>query len=211
MTRSSRLPETAVAAKPGTRRRASSGLPKSRGTATCVPDLARCERPDGKPGYSSRPDCGPSWPAARGTPADRTPEAKKNFCCVTTRRRNLRLRADLGRLLRPLPARPLGLRVLRPGLCRLTTLRLPPRRLPTSDFPPALRLLTVTLVPTPRLILAPAPLAQADAHTRSSPSGTSSTLSLNLAGAHGRSISHGKARGECASVLLGRLIKNSDC
>jgi hypothetical protein len=191
-TRSSRLPETPVDAKPGTRRRASSGLPKSRGTATCVPDLAHCEPPAGKPGYSSRPDCGPSWPAARGSPADRTREAKKIFCCVTTRRRNLRVLVHLRHGLDSLTARPLGLRVLRPGLCRLTTLRLPPRCLPAADFPPALRLLAVTLVPAPRLVLAPAPLAQTDAHPRSSPSGISSRLSLNLAGAHGRPTPTGK-------------------
>jgi hypothetical protein len=42
-------------------------------------------------------------------PADRTGESKKNFCCVTTRRRNLTIHRQLGRGLGPLTARPLRL------------------------------------------------------------------------------------------------------
>ena len=87
----------------------------------------------------------------------------------------------------------------------LATLGLPPRRLPATHLPQAVRLLAVTLVPTPRLVRAAAPFAQTDPRAGASPSGQTSVLYLNLVGAHGRLVSQGKARAECASVLLGRL------
>ena len=103
----------------------------------------------------------------------------------------------LGRGLGSLTALLLCLGVLGFDLGVLATFGLPPRRLPAADLPQAFRLLAVALVPAPRLVLAPAPFAQADPQARSAPSGPAAMLSLNVAGAHGRSCSQGKARGEC--------------
>lgn len=64
-------------------------------------------------------------------------------------------------------------------------LSLPPRRLPAADLPLAFRLLAVALVPTPRLVFAPAPFAQADPRARSARSGLRAVVSLNVVGAHG--------------------------
>ena len=68
---------------------ASSAHPRCRERATCVPDLGHCERPAGRGGSSTVPDCGASSRGVRGSLAERITEGKKNFCCVTTRRRNL--------------------------------------------------------------------------------------------------------------------------
>lgn len=199
--------KSSAGARPGTRKSASCGLPRCCERATCVRDLARCEPPDGRRGCSSALGCEPTSGAVHGSPADRTQEVKKNFCCVTTRRRNLWAVGSLGRQLGPLTARALGLGVLGFDRGSLATLGLPPRCLPAPDLPQAFRFLAVALVPTTRLILAAATFAQANPGARSSPSGHTAVLCLNLAGAHGRTFSQGKARGECASVLLGRLSK----
>ena len=193
--------------RPGTRRPASSGPPNCRGTATCVPGPARCEPPDGKRGCSSRPGCGPTSEADHGSPADRTREAKKNFCCVTTRRRNRGALRCLQRGFGALTARTLSLGVLGFGLCGQAPSGLPLRRLPAANLPPAFGILAVTLVPTPRLVLPPAAFAQANPRTRSTRSGTVGALWFIVAGAHGSHISQGTARGECSIVLSGRLSK----
>jgi hypothetical protein len=161
-------------ARPDTRRHASSGHPRCRERATCVPDRGRCERPDGRRGHSSVPGYGGRSPGVRDSRADRIRAAKKNWSCVTTRR------------LGALAARALSLSVAGFGLGRLTMLGLSPRRLPASDFPLAFRLLAVALVPRPRLVVASASFAQADPRTRSAPSGSTAVLSLNVVGAHGR-------------------------
>ena len=184
----------------GTRRPASCGHPRCRERATCVPDPGHCEPPDGRRGSSSVPGCGPSSRGVRGSPADRIREAKKSFCCVTTRRRNLWFLNSLGRGLGPLAAHVLGLGVPGFGVGVLAMSGLPPCRLPAADLPPAFRILAVALVPTPRLVLASAPFAQADPRTRSAPSGRTAAFPRNVAGAHGRCSSpKGKARGECVS------------
>jgi hypothetical protein len=170
----------------GTRRPASYGHPRCRERATCVPDPERCEPPDGKRGNSSVQDCGARSRAAHGSPADRTREGKKTFCCVTTRRRNFWLLTSLGRSLGPLAALALCLGMPGFGVSLLAMFGLPPRRLPSADLPPAFRLLTVALVPAPWLVLALAPLAQADPRARSAPSGRRAVFSLNVEGAHGR-------------------------
>ena len=151
------------------------------------------------------PGCGLRSRAVRGSLADRKEEGKKSFCCVTTRRRNLWVLNGLGRGLGPLAARAFRLGVPGFGVGVLAMFGLPPRRLPAVDLPLAFRLLAVALVPTPRLVLAPAPFAQADPRARSAPSGLRTAFSLTLAGAHGRFVSQGKARGECVSILPGAI------
>lgn len=62
---------------------------------------------------------------------------------------------------------------------------LPPRRLPAADVSQAFAVLAVTLVPTPRLILAAAAFAQADPCARSSPTSTAAMAGINMMAAHG--------------------------
>jgi len=194
-----------------TRSSASYGRAKCRETATCVRDPKHCPSPDGKRDSSSGPDCGSTRPVVHSTPADRTTESKKNFCCVTTRPRNLvtvrRLGRGLGRPLGPLAAHALSLGVLGLNLGVLTASGLSPRRLPAADFALTFGVLAVALVPAPRLVLVPAPFAQAEPRAWSSYSGTTAVPWFIVAAAHGSVISQGTARGERANVLLGRLFK----
>jgi hypothetical protein len=198
---------TAAVGRPDTRRPASCGRPKYCETATCVHGRGRCAPPVGKRGSSSGPDCGSTRPVVRSTPADRTTKAKKNFCCVTTRRRNLVTVRRLGRGLGSLTAHALSLCVLGLHLSVLTASGLSLRRLPTADFALAFGILAVALVPASRLVLAPAPFAQAEPRPWSSYSGTTAVFWFTVATAHGSVISQGTARGERANVLLGRLSK----
>ena len=154
----------------------------------------------------------------RGSPAGRKPASKKisvRLCCVTTRRRNLWTWGRLGRRRGSCAARLIAacpLRLGMPGFGRRvrSPLGLPPRRLPAADLAQTLRGLAVALVPTPRLILAAAPLAQADPRPRSTSSGRTAWPCLTLMAAHGRSFLPGTARGERANVLLGRLSIRED-
>jgi hypothetical protein len=133
---------------------------------------------------------------ARSSLADRRGERKKSFgcpICVTTRRRNFWLLINLRRELRLLTARFLSLGMPGFGKVILAMLSLPPGRLPAVDLLLAFRLLTVTLVPTPRQVLTPALFAQADPRPARSGLGTAS--SFTLVGAHGRTCSQGKSLG----------------
>ncbi len=179
----------------GTRWRASSAHLRCRGRATCVPGPGHCERPAGRRSRSSVPGCEASWRGVRSSPVDRIRGWKKNSCCVTTRRRNFWALNSLRRGLRSLAARFLGLGMPGFGLGVLAMSGLPPRRLPTVDLPPALRLLAVALVPASRLILPPTPLAETNPRARSAPSGRSAVFSRTLSGAHGRYCSQGKSSG----------------
>ena len=199
---------TVARGRPDTRRRVCSGHVTCRATATCVHDPGHCQLPDGRRRSSSAPGCGSSSAAVHGTPAGRTRESKKNFCCVTTRRRNLGVLRCLRRGFGSLAARALRLRVLRFGCGIQAASGLPLRRLPAADLPLAFQILAVTLVPTPRLVLPSAALAQADPRARSSCTGTARALWFNVAGAHGSAISQGTARGERTIVLPGRLSKS---
>jgi hypothetical protein len=96
---------------------------------------------------------------------------KKLVCCVTTRCPILFVLTMLGRGLGSLAARALSLSVPGFDVSVLTTFGLTPCRLPTLDLTPAFWILAVALVPTPRLVLASAPFAQADPRTRSARSG----------------------------------------
>jgi hypothetical protein len=84
---------------------------------------------------------------------------------------------------------------------------LPPGRLPAADFPLALRLLAVALVPTPRLVLAAASFAQADPRARSAPSGLMAVLSLIVECAHGRLNLPREKLGENAPAFSSGAIK----
>jgi hypothetical protein len=129
---------------------------------------------------------------------------KKNFCCVTTRRRNFWALNGLTRRLGTVTARLLSLGVAGSGLVVLAMSGLPPRRLPAADLPLALRVLAVALVPAPRAVRAPAPLAETDPRARAAPSGRSAVICRTLTGAHGRYCSQGEARGGCPTILLER-------
>lgn len=128
----------------------------------------------------------------------------KGLRCVTTRRRNCRFINGLSCAFGALAARFLGLGVLGFAGRTLTPFGLSPCRLPAADEPLAFRIPAVPLVPTARLITAPAPLAQADAAAWPAPTGQTAVCSLNVGGAHGRAFSQGKARGECVNILPGR-------
>ena len=137
------------------------------------------------------------WPVAQGS-------RRNNFCCVTTRRRNLKRLRRLWQRGGALTARTFGRGVLGFGRIVLPSFGLPPRRLPASHQTQAFRVLAVMLVPTPRLVLASTAFAQADARPRSS----ATTVWLIMTTAHGSVFSQGTARGERANVLLGRLSKS---
>jgi hypothetical protein len=85
----------------------------------------------------------------------------KKFCCVTTRCRGFWSLSSLGCRFGPLAALAFGLGVVRFGLLGLAMFGLPPRRLPAKDLALTCGLLTVTLIPAPRHVLAAAPFAQA--------------------------------------------------
>lgn len=124
---------------------------------------------------------------------------KKRVCCVTTRGRNRWLLTGLGHGPAPLPARTFGLGVVGFGSSALATFCLPPCRLPAAHLAQALRILTITLVPTPRLVRAVTPFAQADPQARLPPSGHTTALSVTVEGAHGRLVSQGKSPGRVCS------------
>ena len=96
---------------------------------------------------------------------------------MTTRRRKFWVLKSLRRGLGPLTARALGLGMPGFDVGVLAMSGLPPRRLPASDFPLALRLLAVALVPTPRLVLAAASFAEANPRARLAPTGRTAVLS----------------------------------
>jgi hypothetical protein len=177
---------TGVGARLGTHGPASSGHPRCRERATCAPDPGRCEPPDGRWGHSNEPGYGPTSRVIRNSRADRIREGKKRLCCVTTRRRVLWILSSLGDGLGALAARALGLGVLGFALGVLATTGLPPCGLPAADLAQALGILAVTLVPAPRLVLAPAPFAQANSRARSARSGPRTGLSRNLVRAQRR-------------------------
>jgi hypothetical protein len=178
--------ETDAGVRLGTRSSASCDRPRCHERATCVLCLGHCEPLDGRLGSNTAPGCAmKSW-GVRGSPADRIMEAKKSFCCVTTRRRNFGILNGLGRGFDALTARFFGLSMSGFGLGGLAMLGLPSCRLPLADLPEALRLLAVALVPAPRLVLAATPFAQAGPRTRLPPPGRTATFVRTLTGAHGR-------------------------
>lgn len=173
---------------PGIRGRVCGGHSTCHATATCVHDPEPGERPDYRRRSSNAPGCGSTFAALHGTPAGHTTESKKNFCCVTTRRRNFRVFRWLRRRGRPLTAQAFRLRVLRlrGGVQAAAGLTL--CRLPAPDLTLALRILAVTLVPATRLVLLSAAFAQADPLTRTARSGTARVVGGIVVRAHGRTL-----------------------
>jgi hypothetical protein len=196
--------ERGAAARTHTRRHACSGHPKCRERATCVHDPGHCERLARRHGSSSVPSCGPSSRGVRGSPVGCITEVKKNFSCVTTRRRNFWLWNGLGRGLGLLTAHSFCLGMLSLDLGVSAAFGLPLRRLPAVDLSLTFRFLAESLVPTARLVLTSALFVQAGPRARAAGSGLGTSLSFNVVGAHGRSVSQGKARGGCVSILPGR-------
>ena len=131
-------------------------------------------------------------------------EGKKFFCCVTTRGRKIHVLNGLRRGLSSLAALPLRLGMTLPGGDILAVLGLAPRRLPTTDLPLTLRVVTVALVPTTRQVLTIAPFAQARPQSRSTRSSPVPASYFNLMGAHGSCNSQGKSPRRMRHILLGR-------
>ena len=146
---------------------ACSGHPRCREPATYVRGPGRCERPDGRRRSSSEPGCAVSSRGVGSSLADRRWGGGKNFCCVTTRGRNVRVLngfgCDFGSQAAPFLV--LSVAVLDHDV--LAASGLAASRLPAADFPLALWLLAVALVPASRLVLASATFAQADPWARS--------------------------------------------
>ena len=103
-------------------------------------------------------------------------DRRKNFCCVTTRRRNLGVVWCLRRNSGTLTAHTFRRGVLGFDGIVLAPSGLPLRRLPAAELPQAFKVLAVTLVPTPWLVLAPTALAQAHPGPRSSRTGRAAAL-----------------------------------
>jgi hypothetical protein len=185
--------------------RASSGHPKCREKATCVHDPEHCEQLAGRRGSSSAPSCGASSPGVRGSRVGCITEGEKNFSCVTTRRRNIWLWNGLGRGLGLLAARSFCLGMLGLDLGVSAAFGLPQRRPPAVDLSLAFRFLAESLVPTARLVLTSALFVQAGTRARAAGTGLGTSLSFNVVGAHGRSVSQGKARGGCVSNIPGAI------
>ena len=187
-----------------TRSRVDYAHPRCCARTTCVPDRGRCERPaDRRPNNSARDGAGRS-PGVGSSRGDRRTGAKKIFCCVTTPRRKLGLFNGLRHRLGSLAARFLGLGVPSSDPDVLTMPGLPPCCVPATNLLLALRILAVVLVVTPRLIFATTAFTQANPRARSAPSSRSPTSFRTLTIAHGSSLSQGKARGGCSSILSGR-------
>jgi hypothetical protein len=127
------------------------------------------------------------WFMAPGPVAHRS--RRKNFCCVTTRRRNFWLLRWLRRGVGAPPARTLCLGMLGFGRIVLAPPGLPPRRLPAPEQTQAFGVLAVTLVPTQRLVAAATAFAQADPRPRSSRTATMAAVCLIMTAAHGSAFS----------------------
>ena len=132
---------------------------------------------------------------------------------MTTRRRNFRVLKGLGRDFGSLPALLLGLGMLHFDTGLLATFSLAASCLPAADLPQAFRVLAVTLVPAPRLVLAAASFAQAGSRARSPRSGQTSVPLRNVKGAHGRCHSQGKSSGRMlphSPRALSKLEQDAD-
>jgi hypothetical protein len=136
--------------------------------------------------------------------ADHKPEEKKIFCRVTTRGRKVHVLNDLGRDLGSLAALPFRLGMTKSNRGVLAMHGLAPRRLPTTDFPLTVRVVTVTLVPTRWQILTITLFAQASPRSRSTRSRRAPASYINVMGAHGSCNSQGKSPRRMSHILLGR-------
>ena len=132
---------------------------------------------------------------------------KKLFCCVTTRGRNVGVLNGFGRDFGSQAAPFLVLSVAVPDHDVLAASGLAASRQPAADFPLALWLLAVALVPASRLVGASATFAQADAWARSPPSGQTVVWLRNVRGAHGSGHSRGKSSGRMLIAFSSSAIK----
>lgn len=181
-----------------TRRRVCGDHSKCRAIAIYVRDPRLGERPDGRRRSSSAQGCGSTFEVIHGTLAGRTRESKKNFCCVTTRRRIFGVLRCLGRGAGALAAHALRLRLPRFGGGIQATAGLSLGCLPAAHLPLTVRLLAVPLVPTPRLVLPSAAFAQADTRPGAARSGTARGLWLIVVAAHGsRYLPRDSSGGTC--------------
>ncbi len=114
---------------------------------------------------------------------------EKSPRCVTTRRCKLWFFNGLRHGLRSLAARLLGLGVLGFDVEVLATFRLASGTSPAVQLALAIRMLTVSLVVTTRLVFACAPVAQTRAQARTAPAARTRLAAVGsrtLASAHGR-------------------------
>jgi len=119
-----------------------------------------------------------AWPVAQGM-------GQKNFCCVTTRGRNFRLRRRLWQRGGTPTAGTLGLGVLGFGRLILASPGLPPGGLPAAQLAAACGVLAITLVPAAWQVLAATALTQADPRPRSSRPSPAVGLGITMRAAHG--------------------------
>ena len=126
---------------------------------------------------------------------------------MTTRGRNVRVLNGFGRGFGSLAALFLGLGVAGLDHDVLAAFSLAACRLPAADFPLALRVLAVALVPASRLVLASATFAQADPWARSPPSGQTAVWLRTVKGAHGSGHSRGKSSGRMLVAFSSSALK----
>ena len=106
-----------------------------------------------------------------GSLADRREEAKKKFCCVTTRGLNLGVLNGLRRSLSSLTSLSFGLGVPGSDAGTEAMRNLPADCLPAPHLTQTFGILAITLMPAPRPVLAPASFAQTRPQTESAYSG----------------------------------------
>jgi hypothetical protein len=128
---------------------------------------------------------------------------------VTTRGRNVRVLNGFGRDFGSLAALFLGLSVAGLDHDVLAASGLAASRLPATDFPLALWLLAVALVPASRLVLSAAPFAQAGSPMQSARSGRALRLCLNVECAHGRFDLPREKLGEDVSPFSSGVFTNA--
>ena len=161
------------------------GLGKCRAAATCVGAHGPYEPPGDRHRRRNTLACRATWGAVHSSRAGRKKELGKNFCCVTTRRRNCGWLWCLRRRGGALTARPLGLGVLDFYGFILAPFGLPFGRLPATDLALAFGVLAVTLVPAPWQILLATAFAQANPGPRSSRTGTAAAIWTTITATHG--------------------------
>ena len=110
-------------------------------------------------GSSNVPGCGARSREIHGSLADRRSGGEKKFLLRDHARLNLWVLNGLKRELRSLAAFSLSFCMANFGGSILAILGLPPGCLPTTHLPQAFGILAITLVPAPRLILAPTSFA----------------------------------------------------
>lgn len=111
----------------------------------------------------------------------------KNFCCVTTRRWNVRFLRRLRRRSGAPTACSLCLGVLCFGRLVTATFGLSARRLPAPDQLQAFGVLAVALIPTPGRVLASTAFAQANPRSR-----PAAAIWLMMMAAHGSCVPKGQ-------------------